>query len=228
MHESMIQFPSPDRSGSTTGYLSLPQTGSGPGVIVIHERWGLIDHIRSLADRLAAAGFVALAPDLYHGETARSVDQAQKMSGALDIHRTAKEIHSAAKQLLGMPQVQPNKVGVLGFCMGGQLALYAATEYPEAISVCVDFYGIHPNLQIDATKFQVPVLAHFGNADPLVTGGNAQALIQSFSDAGKFVDTYYYDAGHAFFNDTRPDTYNAEAASLAWDRTLAFLRDSLR
>lgn len=226
MHGSMIDFPSP--SGTTPGYLSLPETGSGLGLILVQEWWGLVDHIKELADRFAAAGFVTLAPDLYHGERARSPDQAQKMLMALNIDQAGEEIHSAARHLLTMPQVTPKKIGVLGFCMGGQLALYAATEYPDAIAACVDFYGIHPNVTIDAAKLQVPVLAHFGNSDPIVTGGSAATLIQTLSDAGKFVDAYYYDAGHAFFNNTRPEAYNAEAAALAWDRTLAFLRDSLR
>ncbi|MGI8548310.1 MAG: dienelactone hydrolase family protein [Gemmatimonadaceae bacterium] len=228
MQGSMIEFASPSGSGTTPGYLSLTETGSGPGLVLIQEWWGLVDHIKILADRFAAAGFVTLAPDLYHGDTARSPDQAQKMLMALDIDRAGNEIHAAANHLLAMPQVRPNKIGVIGFCMGGQLALYAATEYPDAIAACVDFYGIHPNVNIDATKLQVPVLAHFGNTDALVTNGTAPALMQKFSDAGKFVDTYYYDAGHAFFNDTRPEAYNADAASLAWDRTLAFLRDNLR
>lgn len=227
MNGSMIEFTSP--SGTTPGYLSLPETGSGPGLIIIQEWWGLVDHIKDLANRFSAAGFVSLAPDLYHGERAGNPDQAQKTSMALNIDRAGEEIHSAARHLLSVPQVKPSKVGVIGFCMGGQLALYAATEYPDAISACVDFYGIHPNVSIDPTKLQVPVLAHFGKNDPMVTKGDSEALIQKLSDAGKFVDTYYYDdAGHAFFNDTRPEAYNAEAASLAWDRTLAFLRDNLR
>lgn len=229
MQGSMIEFASPFTSGTTPGYLSFTETGSGPGLVLIQEWWGLVDHIKNLADRFASAGFVTLAPDLYHGESARSPDQAQKMLMALDITRAGAEIHSAAKHLLAMPQVRPNKVGTIGFCMGGQLALYAATEYPDAISACVDFYGIHPNVTIDGAKLQVPVLAHFGRSDPLVVRGDADALIQKLSDAGKFIDSYYYDdAGHAFFNDSRPDAYNADAASLAWDRTLAFLRDSLR
>lgn len=230
MHGSMIEFASPAGStpGYLSGYLSLPDTGSGAGLVLIQEWWGLVDHIKELADRFASAGFVTLAPDLYHGVSARSPDQAQKMSMALDIGRAGQEIRSAAQHLLAMPQVTPNKVGVIGFCMGGQLALYAATEYPDVISACVDFYGLYPNVRIDAARLQVPVLAHFGRADPMVVRGDVDALLQKLSDAGKFVDSYYYDASHAFFNDDRPDAYNADAALLAWDRTLAFLRDSLR
>jgi len=226
MNGSMIEFPS--GGGSTPGYLSLPEGGSGPGVVVIQEWWGLVDHIRDVADRFAGAGFVTLAPDLYHGQTTRSPDQAQKLLMALNIAAAGQEIHSAARYLLSLPSLRPPRVGVVGFCMGGQLALYAATEFPDAIAACVDFYGMHPNAPIDAARLQVPVLAHFGRSDSLVTGGDAPALVQRISDAGKFVDAYYYDAGHAFFNNTRPEAYNPDAASLAWDRTLAFLRDKLR
>lgn len=226
MHGTMVDFPSP--AGTTPGYLSLPEGDHGPGLVVVQEWWGLVDHIRAVADRFAGAGFVALAPDLYHGETARSPDDAQKKLMALDIPRAGEEIHAAARHLLTLPDVAPRKVGVLGFCMGGQLALYAATQYPEAIAACVDFYGVHPNAPIDAAQLQVPVLAHFGTRDRLVTDGTAQALVQRVSEAGKFMDVYYYDAGHAFFNDTRPEAYDAAAAALAWDRTLAFLRDALR
>ncbi len=226
MNGSMIQFAS--AVGAAPAYLSLPATGSGPGLLLIQEWWGLVDHIKELADRFAAAGFVTLAPDLYHGESTSSPDEAQKLLMALDIQRAGAEIRDAARHLAAMPQIAPKKIGVLGFCMGGQLALLAATEYPDVISACVDFYGVNLNVVIDAERLRVPVLAHFGYSDPLVVRGDADALIRRLSDAGKFIDTYYYDAGHAFFNDTRPNAYNADAASLAWDRTLAFLRDALR
>lgn len=227
MRGSMITFQSP--SGTTPGYLSIPDRGHGPGVIVIQEWWGLVDHIKDLADRFAAEGFVALAPDLYHGETTKSPDSAQKMLMALNIARAGEEIHSAAKHLLAMTEVTPKKVGTVGFCMGGQLSLYSATEYPDAISACVDFYGVHPNAPIDVHKLRVPVLAHFGTEDQMVKNGDAPKLMTKISDAGKFADVYYYDgAGHAFFNDTRPEAYNAEAAALAWERTLLFFRDTLK
>ncbi len=226
MNGSMIEFTS--ASGTTPGYLSLPETQRGPGLVLIQEWWGLVDHIKSLADRFAAAGFVTLAPDLYHGEATKSPDKAGKMLMALNIGKASDDMQSAGDYLLAMDEVTPKKVGILGFCMGGQLALYAATEHPKTFSACVDFYGIHPNAQIDPHKLQVPVLAHFGKSDGLVVNGDAPALVKSVSDAGKFIDTYYYDAGHAFFNDTRPEAYDARSAELAWDRTLAFLRDSLK
>lgn len=226
MNGSMISFVSP--SGTTPGYLSFPETGSGAGVLVIQEWWGLVDHIKSVADRFADCGFVALAPDLYHGDTTRSPDETGRMLMALSIDQAAQEIRAAASHLLTMPQVAPKKIGVVGFCMGGQLALRAGMEYPDVISACVDFYGTHPKVAVDPAKLRIPLLSHFGKRDQMVIHGDAQAFVKRISDAGKFVDAYYYDAGHAFFNDARPEAFDADAASLAWDRTLAFLRDNLR
>lgn len=227
MRGTMVSFPSP--SVSTPAYLSFPETDTGAGVVVIQEWWGLTDHIKDVADRFAGAGFVALAPDLYHGEVARSPDDARKQSMALNIAQASAEIGAGARHLLMMPQVTPKKVGVVGFCMGGQLALCAAADHPDVIAACVDFYGAHSKAALDPAKLQVPVLAHFGTGDSIVQRGDAAALVDTLSAAGKFVDAYYYDGvGHAFFNDTRPAAYDPAAASLAWDRTLAFLRDSLR
>ena len=221
----MIEFPANGRTAS--GYLSLP-AGQGPGVIVIQEWWGLVDHIKDLADRFASEGFAALAPDLYHGDMTKSPDKAGKMLMALNIGEAAKDIRGAAKHLLSMEEVQPKKVGALGFCMGGQLALYAATEFPDELSAGVDFYGIHPNAQIDPDKLEVPILAHFGKRDHTVPESTARALIDSIESRGKSVEAHFYDADHAFFNDTRPEVYDSASAELAWSRTLDFLRRKLR
>ncbi|MEZ4251999.1 MAG: dienelactone hydrolase family protein [Polyangiales bacterium] len=207
------------------GYLAKPASGSGPGLLVIQEWWGLVPHIQSLADRFAEAGFVALAPDLYHGEKT-SPDEAGRLMMALDIAKSAADLKGAADYLLGLDAVAPKKVGALGFCMGGQLALYAATEHPE-ISACVDFYGIHPHVKPDFAKLGGKVLCHWGKQDGFVSTEAAEALVASLKEAGADVESHHYDAGHAFFNDSRPEAYDATAASLAWDRTLAFLRANL-
>jgi carboxymethylenebutenolidase len=220
----MVEFKANGRTAN--GYLSLPDK-PGPGLLVIQEWWGLVDHIKDLADRFAREGFVALAPDLYHGDMTKSPDQAGKMLMALNIGEAAKDMRGAANYLLELDEVQPKKVGAMGFCMGGQLALYAATEFPEQISAGVDFYGIHPNAQVDPGKVKVPILAHFAKRDQSVPEENAQALVQSIKSAGGSIEAHFYDADHAFFNDTRPEVYNEEAASLAWTRTLEFLRRNL-
>ncbi|HEY5219214.1 MAG TPA: dienelactone hydrolase family protein, partial [Gemmatimonadaceae bacterium] len=127
----MISFPINGRDGS--GYLALPPMGSGPGLLVIQEYWGLVDHIKQLADRFAAEGFVALAPDMYHGKTTKSPDDAGKMLMALNIAEAGKDLRGAAKYLLGRDDVASRKVASLGFCMGGQLALFGACAHPDLI-----------------------------------------------------------------------------------------------
>ncbi len=212
--------------GSCEGYLALPPGGSGPGLLVIQEWWGLVDHIKQVADRFAEAGFVALAPDLYHGEATTSPDDAGRLMMALNIERAGKDLKGAADFLLGHDAVHPKKVGALGFCMGGQLALFAATEHPE-IAACVDFYGIHPEVKPDFRKLRGRVLCHWARKDAFVTPEAGQALVEEMRSAGVDVESYVYEAGHAFFNDSRPDAYDEAAAKLAWDRTLTFLRAAL-
>jgi carboxymethylenebutenolidase len=224
MQGRMIEFPVNGRT--TPGYLN---TGSrrGPGLVVIQEWWGLVDHVRQLADRFAAEGFVALAPDLYGGKQTRSPDEAGKLLMALNIAEAAKDIHGAARHLLGMPEVEPKRVGAVGFCMGGQLALYAAQEYPDAIAAAVDFYGIHPKVTPEPEKLRVPVLAHFGRKDRSVKVDDARALAERYRAAGKSFEAHFYDAGHAFMNDSRPEAFDGPSADLAWQRTLAFFRSHL-
>ena len=209
------------------GYLSNPEGKKGPGLVVVQEWWGLVDHIKDVVDRFAREGFVTLAPDLYHGETTRSPDQAGKMLMALNIAETGKELRGAADYLLAHDAVQPKKVGVVGFCMGGQLALYAACEHPDRISAAVNFYGIHPNVELHPERLRGPVMAHFGKRDKSVPPEKARALMKRIEQAGKEIEAHYYDAEHAFFNDQRPEVYDRRSAQQAWDRTLAFLRRAL-
>lgn len=221
----MIEYPAHGRTAS--GYLATPASGSGPGLLVIQEWWGLVDHIKTVADRFAEAGFVALAPDLYHGDATTNPDEAGRRMMALDIDTAGTHLVSAASHLLSLAAVTPNKVAALGFCMGGQLALQAATT-SEEIAAAVDFYGIHPAVKPDFTRLRGPVLCHFGKSDEFVAEADARALVAQIEQAGGTVEAYFYDAGHAFFNDSRPEAYAAEPAALAWDRTLAFLRRHLQ
>jgi len=221
----MISFPANGRNAD--GYLALPPSGRGPGLVVIQEWWGLVDHIKDLADRFAREGYVALAPDLYHGEKTKSPDQAGKLLMALNIAETAKDLGGAAQYLRGRPEVQPRKIGAVGFCMGGQLALYGGTTHPDLIDAVVDFYGIHPKVDPDVSRLSGPVLAHFGTRDRSVPESAANALVERIKAAGKSVEAYFYDADHAFFNDQRPEVYDRDSAQLAWRRTLDFLRRAL-
>jgi carboxymethylenebutenolidase len=221
-----VAFPANGRTAE--GYLALPPSGRGPGVIVVQEWWGLVDHITDIADRFARQGFVVLAPDLYHGEKTKSPDQAQKLLMALNISETAKDLRGAATFLRSRPDVQPRKVAAVGFCMGGQLALFAATAHPDVIDSAVNFYGIHPKVDPDVSRLSGPVLAHFGRRDKSVNEQTARALVERIKAAGKTVEAYFYDAGHAFFNDQRPEAYHRPSAELAWDRTIEFLRRALQ
>ena len=210
------------------GYLAKPPSGKGPGLLVIQEWWGLVPHITDVADRFAKEGFVVLAPDMYHGESTTHPDEAGRKLMALNIAEASKDLRGAAEHLLSLPEVEPKKVAALGFCMGGQLALFAACTHPDQVAAAVDFYGIHPNVKIDPSGLRGPVLAHFGKSDGFVKEEDARKLVASITEAGKQVEAHFYDAGHAFFNDARPEAYDAASAKLAWDRTLAFLRRTLK
>src|SRR5262245_38286090 len=145
-----------------------------------------------------------------------------------DIHRAARDLAGAAKYLLTRPRVTGSKVGVVGFCMGGQLALAAACQSAD-VGAAVDFYGVHQNVKCDFTKLSAPVLGLFAERDAFVTPAAARKLEADIRAAGKSVEVHIYPGvDHAFFNDTRPDVYNREAATDAWNRTLDFFRRNLR
>jgi carboxymethylenebutenolidase len=223
---TMVEFPSNGKAGS--GYLAVPASGGGPGVIVLQEWWGLVDHIKDVADRLAAAGFVALAPDMYHGESTTSPDDAGKMMMALDIGRAEKDLRGAIGYLLSRPEVTTDHVGTVGFCMGGQLSLYAACEN-AAVGACVVFYGIHPNVAPNLSTLQAPVLGFFAEKDGFVPPAAARQLEADLNAAGRSADiTVFDDADHAFFNDTRPEVYDEAHAATCWSRMLAFYREHVR
>ncbi len=219
----MVSFPT--EGGTGEGYLTVPDV-PGPGVLVIQEWWGLVGHIRKVADRFAEAGFAALAPDLFHGEQTTSPDAAGKLLMALNVDRAARDLRGAADHLASVASGGGGPVGVVGFCMGGQLALYAAGA-SDRIGACVDFYGIHPNVHPDFAAIRCPVLGLFAERDDFVPGEAVAALHQSLEDAG--VETEFHTfpgTTHAFFNDERP-SYHEAAATDAWSRTLAFLRRNL-
>ncbi|HEV8138011.1 MAG TPA: alpha/beta family hydrolase [Pyrinomonadaceae bacterium] len=214
--------------GQTNGYLAAPKTVQGPGVVVIQEWWGLVDHIKDVCDRFAAEGFVALAPDFYHGEIAKSPDEAGKMMMALRIDEAEKDLKGAIDYLLAHAATSSSKVGTVGFCMGGALSLYAATKN-DNVGACVVFYGGHPNVKPDLANLKSPVLGIYGERDRSVSPSVVHELERKLKELGKSFEYHIYpDADHAFFNDTRPTVYNAEAAADAWTRTVEFLRSHLQ
>jgi len=212
---------------NTDGFLAVPESGGGPGVVVIQEWWGLVPHIEDLCRRFAKEGFVALAPDLYHGRAATSPDDAGKLMMALDIDRAEADIRGAVRYLESVPGMSSNGVGVVGFCMGGQLALYAATKNPD-VAAAVDFYGAHSKVKLDFSTMNAAVLGFFGEDDKSVPPATVRDIEKRIRDAGKDVEMHIYPgAKHAFFNDTRPEVYDPKAAQECWTRMLAFFRKRL-
>jgi carboxymethylenebutenolidase len=212
---------------NTPGYLATPASGGGPGVIVIQEWWGLVPHIEDIADRFAAEGFVALAPDLYHGEKATGPDQAGKLMMALNIDQAEKDLRGAIQYLRQQPGVTGSTVGTVGFCMGGALSLFAASKNPE-VGACVVFYGGHPKVQPDLPNLQAPVLGIWGGKDGFVNQDVVRKLDEQLTSLGKRHEFHTYPAAdHAFFNDTRKVVYDPAASADAWQKTIAFFRREL-
>jgi len=215
-------------NGETTdGFLAVPESGRGPGVVVIQEWWGLVPHIENVCRWFAEEDFVALAPDLYHGRIAKSPDEAGKLMMALDIDHAERDVRGAVTYLKTLPAMTSKGVGVVGFCMGGQLALCAATKNPDILAA-VDFYGIHPEVKLDFKSMRAAVLGLFAENDKSVPPAAVRELETQIRDAGKDVEMHIYPrTQHAFFNDTRPEVYDPKAAQDAWTRMLDFFRKRL-
>ncbi len=217
-------------NGATApGYLAAPESGSGPGTIVLQEFWGLDDSVRGICDRFASEGFFALAPDLYRGETTQQPDEAEQKMMALSMDQAEKDMRGAVDFLAGQDGYEGEAVGSVGFCLGGGLAVWAATANPK-VGAAVSYYYVMPHGKPDFSKVEAPVLGHFGTADDFVPVDDAKALEREIADAsGKPVEFEYYEGrGHAFANDhNRLGTYDREAAETSWRRTIEFLRTNL-
>jgi carboxymethylenebutenolidase len=196
-----------------------------PAVVVIQEWWGLVPHIKDVAERLTAEGYIALAPDLYYGQAADEPDEAQKLAMALDRDRAVVEIGAAARYLKDMPSVNPKRVGVVGWCMGGGLSLSAAAENGD-IAAAVCFYG-RPLSEADTVRLRIPVLGLYGSEDHGIPVSDVQAFEEELDRQAVPHEIHIYDgAHHAFFNDTRP-SYDPAAAEDAWRRTLDWFQTYL-
>lgn len=207
------------------GYLKQAEGGTGQGaVVLLHEWWGLNEQVHGVANRLAREGFTVFAPDLYHGKVATNPAQAQKLMTAMDRRQALGDISRAVEAL--QRRAPGTKVAVLGFCMGGALTL-AAAAVEGRLAAAVPFYGIPPEEGPDLTKIRCPVLGHFANIDDWCSPQRVDALEQKLKGAGVPLELHRYDAGHAFFNEQRPDVYSPQNAELAWKRTVEFLRAKL-
>jgi carboxymethylenebutenolidase len=217
----------PSNGDTVPAYLAEPESGSGPGLVVIQEWWGLVPHIEDVCDRLAAEGFVALAPDLYHGESTTEPDEAGKLMMGLRLEQALKDMGGAADTLA--ERTDGGKVGVIGFCMGGGLALLLAAHRPDVVGACVPFYGAIPweGAAPDWSGMEAPVQAHVGTRDEWALGF-VNELAPKLQELGKEIEIFTYeDADHAFFNDDRPEVYHEEAATSAFQRAVAFLHEHL-
>jgi carboxymethylenebutenolidase len=218
----LIEFES---NGQTTpGYLAEPDDElEHPAVIVIQEWWGLVPHIEDICRRFSQEGFVALAPDLYHGQHADEPDEARKLAMALERDRAVGEIRAASEYLAGRERVAPKKVGVVGWCMGGGLALSSAADGAQ-ISAAVAFYG-RPLSPEDTAKLKVPVLGLFAEHDHGISVDDVHDFERNLESLNIPNEIHIYPGtSHAFFNDTRPQIYDPQAAADAWERTLGWFR----
>lgn len=219
----MIEFDT--EAGKAAGYLALPSNGAGPGVLVLHAWWGLNDFFKQLCDRLAAAGFVALAPDLYNGKIAETIEQAEHLLNQRDSAYMKRAALGAITYLRQLPAVRGAGLGEIGFSMGGSWALLLSTLAPEQIAATVIFYGSGED---DFSKARAAYLGHYAEADPWEPDEEVRATEAALHAAGRAVTFYTYPGtGHWFFESNRPDAYQPEAAALAWERTIAFLREHL-
>ncbi len=219
----MIQFKSPGGS-DVPGYLAAPGAGnSAPGVVVIQEWWGLDNHMKKVGDRLAEVGYRALVPDLYRGRVTQDRDEANHMMTGLDWGgATDQDLRGAVQHLKAGGQ----KAAVLGFCMGGALTIMATVKIPE-LDAGVCFYGIPPAEAAHPAQIKVPLLCHFANQDDWCTPDAVNGFEETLKKAGVKHELYRYDAQHAFFNEERPEVYDATRAKEAWDRSLTFLKANL-
>lgn len=228
--ENRLQNVTFGSNGATAhGYLVLPAGGSGPGVVVIQEWWGLTTHIAEVADRLAAEGFVALAPDLFGGVTTHDADEAGKLMQDLPVEQAARDLGGAVDYLLDHDAVTSSTVGVVGFCMGGGFVLVLAAQQGDKIGAAVPFYALLGEDYPSFDNLSATVLGHFGEQDALQSTEAVQELAASIErQTGRRPDFRFYPAGHAFFNDQNLlGTYDPEQAAKAWDATVGFLRAHL-
>lgn len=209
--------------GATTAYVARPETDTAAAVILIHEWWGINDHIRDIAGRYASEGFLCVAPDLFRGKIATNTDEASILMNDLAIEDGLETIREAMAEAKLAYKVQ--KFGINGFCMGGTFALRAACEIEE-LAAAAPFYGDIPPEDV-LKNLQTPTLFIAGKLDKWINADKVNAVKDAAKKYDLPVEAVVYDADHAFFNNTRPEVYDAEAAADAWKRVLDLFRKNL-
>ena len=220
----MVTFP--NDSSDVTGFLARPKAdGKFPCVIVIQEWWGLVPHIKNVAERFAAEGYVAVAPDLYHGQSATEPDGAMQLARSLAWDSALHDLRATARNFSRLPYTT-GKIGCVGFCMGGGLT-YRFACHTNFLNAAAVFYGSSPNQIEEARSLSCPLLGLYGETDERITS-QAPALVEELRKHDKYVETHVYPgAPHGFFNDDAPQIYREDAAKDAWQRTLAFFKKYL-
>ena len=225
---SVIEFPGGNPQKETRGFLAKPESdGACPGVIVIHEIWGLVDHIKDVATRIAAEGYVALAVDLFEGNLVAKLDEGYRIRKMFTEEKILGDLKGGFDYLNSLSYVEPKRIGSVGFCMGGGLSLLFACHNPN-LGAAVVFYGRNPS-PIDLVKaIQCPILGNYAGDDKAISATDVHLLEQTLAKYGKVFDIKIYPGSpHAFFNDTR-ESYRAEAARDAWERTISFFGRHLK
>jgi carboxymethylenebutenolidase len=221
MKNETLQFNT--ANGASSAYVALPDQPSGKAIILIQEWWGLNDHIKDIANRYAAEGFLTVAPDLYRGKLAKTPDEASKLMNALEIEDGLNTIESAMEK--ARENYQLENFGITGFCMGGTFALQAACKI-DGISAAVPFYGDIPE-EFDLKSLKCPVLFISGTRDQWINPEKVGELERIARENYLPVESVKYDADHAFFNNTRPEVYDETAAKDAWSKALTFFNKNL-
>jgi carboxymethylenebutenolidase len=223
-----VTFPS---NGNTAhGYLAVPASGSGPGLIVIQEWWGLVDHIVSVADRFAAEGFVALAPDLYGGKTTHDAETAGKYLGELPVAGAVQDLSGAVDYLLGRAEVTSPTLGTVGFCMGGAFVLMLAEAEGAKVSAAAAAYPVNFGDLQELSNVQAQVAIHVGDQDAMVDEALISGIVDRLENqAGVRAEVWWYEGlGHAFMNDENlMGTYDQPGAELMWRRLVDFLHANI-
>lgn len=210
-------------------FLSRPTaSGQRPAVLIIHEWWGLEDHFRDLTRAFAREGCVGLTPDLYHGRVTADWEEAARLKTSLDLDRATQEILDGIPYLRGLPFVKPDKIGIVGFCMGGGLALLAICRTKEIAAAVIYFQSMYPDPG-ELASITCPILGHYGEDDIYTLRSEVEAFEQILRETNKSCEIHFYkNAGHAFVNDKHPELYRKEAADASWPRTIEFFRTHLK
>jgi carboxymethylenebutenolidase len=212
---------------TSEGYLAMPEGGTPPGVLLLHAWWGLNPFFKSLVDRFAAERFIVLAPDLYGGQVAETIEDAQRLraeSNKGPVTRSAL-LTGALDFLKRRTGDGPTKLGIVGFSMGAHWTMWLAANQPQGVAAVVLFYGTR---QVDPAQSRAAFMGHFAESDPYVAGKAVAETEKTLKSAGRSVQFYIYaGTGHWFFEEDRRDAFNPEAAHLAWDRTVQFLHEKL-